>query len=179
MEHDIISWNRIISVINSGKLDSFKSLLNSKININVQDINGITPLMYAAQHAYSEIVKEILRYNIDVNIRDIHGRTALMYVSFNNNQSKNINRLLITRELINKKIDINATDNSNRTALMYSILYNFKKITLELLKSGADIHIKDINNYTALYIAGNNTDIIDILKDHEIQTRTNKIVYPT
>lgn len=168
MEHDIILWNRIISIINSGKLDNFKSLLTSKINVNVQDGNGITPLIYASQYAYSEIVKEILKYNIDINIKDNQCRTALMYVSFSNNQTKNFNRLIITKQLINKNININSTDNYNRTALMYAVLYNFKKIVMELLNSGADINIKDFNNHDALYIAKNNIEMIEILKDHMI-----------
>jgi serine/threonine-protein phosphatase 6 regulatory ankyrin repeat subunit B len=54
--------------IKSNNIEAIKYLLDNKlIDINIQDNDGWTPLMYASHNNYIEIVKLLLSYK-DINV---------------------------------------------------------------------------------------------------------------
>ena len=56
-------------------------LIDYKVNVNVQDENGMTPLMIACQAGHTDLVEEFLKAKADVNIRALFGDTALIFAS--------------------------------------------------------------------------------------------------
>jgi ankyrin repeat protein len=48
-------------------------------DINIRNKDGTTPLMYAANSGYEEVVDILLKKGADVNIEGNNGMTALIY----------------------------------------------------------------------------------------------------
>ena len=100
--------------------------------INMEDGNGNTPLMYAAENGNKDIVKLLIDKGANVNKQDKNGKTPLMYAVVKGN--KDIVKLLIENgAIVNKQnkdgqkaldyvenININFDDNG-------SLLYNKNK----------------------------------------------------
>ncbi|KAK6626512.1 hypothetical protein RUM44_008985 [Polyplax serrata] len=63
------------------------------INLDIQNLYGLTPLAIAVKHCSDEIVRLLLNYNADVNIMDNMGRTPLHEALFQ--QRPNIVKLLL------------------------------------------------------------------------------------
>ena len=59
-----------------------KELIEEGANVNTQDENGKTILMFASFRGYLEIVKELIKAGADVNIKDKNGTTALIVASY-------------------------------------------------------------------------------------------------
>lgn len=57
----------------SGNLEACKILLNSSFTIpnfvNIQDDGGWTPLVWACEHGYCEIIKYLVSMRADITIR--------------------------------------------------------------------------------------------------------------
>ena len=71
--HIAISYNQI---------DLAKHICDHKnTNINAQDENGNTPLMFAAQRNNIEIIKLLLHHNADPDIKNLENKTAYDYTS--------------------------------------------------------------------------------------------------
>ena len=70
-----------------------RELINRGININNQDINGMTALHYLSDHFDLGIAKLLLEKGADVNIKDKHGNNALWY-SIGNNKCNELSKLL-------------------------------------------------------------------------------------
>jgi ankyrin repeat protein len=63
----------------SSNLDVLKLLLNNKVNVNQQDINGQTPIMYAIVDRKWDVVKLLLS-NSDNNLKDNWGQNLNYYL---------------------------------------------------------------------------------------------------
>ncbi|KAI3558850.1 hypothetical protein CABS03_11384 [Colletotrichum abscissum] len=56
-------------------------LLDHAPDVNLQDVEGNTALINAAQNRVVEGVRALIRHGADVNVQDIHGRTALAHAA--------------------------------------------------------------------------------------------------
>ena len=61
---------------NNGHLECAKALLGAGADINKQDIDGQTPLMWAAQWGKIEVVRELLKRGAKKELKSKDGRTA-------------------------------------------------------------------------------------------------------
>jgi ankyrin repeat protein len=134
----------VIDPVNHNEI--VKILLDAKADVNLPNINGITPLMKAVENENEEIVSMLLLKNADVNATNYGGRTPLMYASHASNQ-ENI------KKLISAGANIDAQDDEGKTALMYASGANYtlsnpdiRKLLLEL---GANPEIEDNEGLTA------------------------------
>ncbi|XP_055957884.1 transient receptor potential channel pyrexia-like [Patella vulgata] len=60
-----------------------KSLLNAGTNVNIQDNNGVTPLMMAAMIEDTSMIKYCMKFGADITILDYkYEMSALQYLSF-------------------------------------------------------------------------------------------------
>jgi hypothetical protein len=150
---------------NKTKIKRINELFKTKnIDINYQDKDGRTALMYAILGNNQNIALKILEKNVDVNLQDKYGSTALMYAILGNNQN------IALKILENDNVDLNLQDkdgrtslmlqdNNGKTALMYAILDNNKYIALKILENdNVDVNLQDKDRKTALIYAilGNN-----------------------
>ena len=122
----------------ANQLNIIKELLSrlsiraQKDLINTPAKHGVTPLMYAAQNGYLEVVKEFLDRGADIDARDKNGDTALFYAVRNR-------RLDIVKELLNRGAYINASNFSGATALTVAADFGTVEVVKELLINNARI----------------------------------------
>ena len=62
-----------------GDINKVKELLALGVNINIQNEEGETALMWALQYANVQLVRELIKSGANVNIKDKYGNTALDY----------------------------------------------------------------------------------------------------
>jgi len=60
-------------------VDIVKGLLERHANVNHQDTNGITALMWAIYRGHLDIVKALLEGQINLDLQNKDGKTALDY----------------------------------------------------------------------------------------------------
>jgi ankyrin repeat protein len=72
-----------------------KELINRGINLNNQDINGMTALHYLSDHFDLGMAKLLLEKGADVNIKDKHGNNPLWY-SLSNNKCIELTKLFVS-----------------------------------------------------------------------------------
>jgi hypothetical protein len=129
-------------------------LINSgKYNINIQNKDGYTALMYASKIlTFQEIVKLLLEKDADLNLQNKDGDTALIIAS-------DYYHLDIVKILVKKGASLDSQNNTGNTALILAANNGNLDIVKILVEKGANINLK--NNY-------GNTALIYILKKIKI-----------
>ena len=136
-----------------------KSLGKKQANINDQNNNGKTALMYAAENGLTETAKLLLEHGANINAQDNRGATALMYAA-EKGWTKTVKLLL------DHGADVNTKDKEGLTVLMYAAENGRTKTVKFLLKYwGADVNAKDNSGKTALmYVAENgHSELVKLL----------------
>lgn len=135
-------------------------LLRKGASVKAKNTKFATPLIIASQIPNNiETVRLLLLANSDVNAKDANGETALI-------KATKADSLEIVQLLIKNNADINIVDNNNNTALFYAIKNNSKEIVKELLAKGATISINGDKGDTLAELAGENDEILKLLKEH-------------
>ncbi len=62
-----------------GEIQRIQEAINAGADINAQDDNGQSALIWAAYYGHKNIVKLLLKHSAHVNVQDTYGRTALIY----------------------------------------------------------------------------------------------------
>eukprot|EP00434_Breviolum_minutum_P032768 symbB.v1.2.028979.t1/scaffold2981.1/size65978/4 len=130
-------------------------LIDAKADVNVQDENGYTALMWA-----------IINFNADLHLK---GR-SFDRLSLNwGVKTTDLYRTEIVKELINAKADLNLKDKNGDTALMWAAKKGHREIVKELISAKADLNLKDKDGNTALILAAKkgHTGIVRELLPHE------------
>lgn len=154
-------------------------LLDNGANVDVKDKDGNTALRYCSD---VKCIKFFLQYGADINARNLAGETLI----FSSELNKDVIELMIkngadvnvknfkgetalfyernpkrVRLLVKYKIKVNEQNNEGKTVLHYILSEKNPsyKLILELLKSGAEVDIKDKNGITPLDIAFKNSEI--------------------
>ncbi|KAJ9300227.1 hypothetical protein DTO271G3_2344 [Paecilomyces variotii] len=135
-----------------------------------KDDKGRTPLLLAAQHGYTDIVKLLLDSHADIESKDNDGRTPLSWAAY-------IYGSNTIKLLLNNNADIESKDDIGRTPLSRAVYYNCINTVKLLLDSHADIESQDNNGRTPLFRAAENgyTDIVKLLLDSraDIKSKDN------
>ncbi|WP_321470136.1 ankyrin repeat domain-containing protein [Halarcobacter sp.] len=76
--------NFLHKIIIENKIESVKWLIKQKLNLNEQDIKGITPLMLACKYGYLDAVEELIKAGADVDCESYSGNTAIEFAVYNN-----------------------------------------------------------------------------------------------
>jgi len=128
-------------------------LLNSELNINIKDIkHGWTPLMFACEFGYHEIVQLLLN-ETNPKIGDERGKSAF-YIACENNRLSLV-KLMLTYE----DIDVNQADMS-WSPLIYAVqVGNLEMVQLLLQDPRVDVNQKDLKSASAFYIACRNGEL--------------------
>ena len=165
-----------------GTAEEVSKALYSGANINAQDAQGMTALMYAARDNADPTVMRVLLIaaaefqekgllqgwrgrlrskTIDVNDRNQEGMTALMFAVENNSPK-------IVQVLLNVGADANARDKQDMTVLMRAVMKkSSKEMVIMLLDDGADANARDKQGMTALMFAveNNSPEVVQVLLD--------------
>uniref|UniRef100_A0A5K4FBL1 Acyl-CoA-binding domain-containing protein 6 n=2 Tax=Schistosoma mansoni TaxID=6183 RepID=A0A5K4FBL1_SCHMA len=70
----------IFNIIKQNDLGSLNCLLSANSNeVHSTDENGMTPLHWASDRGFSDLVSTLIRYNANINAKDAEGQTPLHY----------------------------------------------------------------------------------------------------
>jgi ankyrin repeat protein len=79
-------WTALHFAVEQNRLSTVNALLSSPdINVDVQAVDGMTPLHYAAMHDHKAVLNRLLAASPNVDALDSFGFTALMYATRQNN----------------------------------------------------------------------------------------------
>lgn len=143
-----------------------ESMLNSPLDINIQDSYGFTPLLIAAQRS-TYLVPLMLEHGANVNIRNKEGHSPLMMIA--SKQDYNLFKLLIDRGA-----DPLAISNDGSNVLMWELLpfinmgFNEDsfKIQQMLVDYKIDVNHRENDNYRntlTLAVQGGQHELIKLL----------------
>lgn len=174
----VVSLDQWFTAAKQGDLDVIQKLID-KVDVNVQDHDGDSALILAANNGHENIVKLLLQSpNINVNMRDKLGFTALMPASRDGNP--NIVKLLLAKP----EIDVNMQSNAGTTALWVASAWGRENVVKLLLAvPNININAQEDRGWTALMAAGINnwSDavpklLLDAGADPNIKDNTGKTV---
>lgn len=111
-------------------LKSVPFLIRQGADLNVQDSDGKTALMYAVMNNDEEIVKMIIESGVDLNVQTRHGLTALM-IAVANKKPRNVKLLL------DAGADVSIEDKLARSALSFALERGYDRIERMLRDKGA------------------------------------------
>ena len=145
-------------------------LCASQIHIDHRDSAGRTALFYslACPHIYPvhgesiSVFDYLVSKGAKVNITDYFGRSVLHEWQPVSDGLKHGPSL----ETLVKHININSTDHKGQTALHLAVLNNNVLAVRQLLKQGASMKARDINDITPLFLAHNKPAILQALQEH-------------
>jgi ankyrin repeat protein len=145
-----------------------------KLDVNVQDKDGWTPLHYATQKLHIEAIELLtMQPNLDVNCKNASGLAPLHMVARMGNVE------LFRMFLQFPKIDVNVADNGGWTSLHFAAKGGAKKIVELLLKrKDIDVNARDGAGWTPLHDATKymSHPVMRVLlqrKDVDVNARTN------
>ncbi len=151
----------LIPAAAEGNLTKVKEALENDANVNQQDSDGRTALMYASFNGFNPVVKELLQHNADLDLTDTNGRSALMFAASGPFPET-------VKILLEKGAKTNIQDNEEHfTALMFAAAEGHLENVKILIDFGANPNLIDIDGDNALVFAGNNKhqDVVDFLKN--------------
>jgi len=166
---DADNYPMLLSAINdcSNVLDS---LLDFGVNIEAEDKQGNTALIWASVQGHENVVLTLIDWGADIEARANNGVTALMAAIFNGHEKTALT-------LLDRGADIEVRDANSITALMAACYTGHEKTVQTLLDQGADIEARDTNDATALVaasISGHEKTVQTLLdQGADIETRDN------
>ena len=126
--------------------------LKSGVDVNQQDENSDTPLIWATYNGRTAIVLSLVKYNADVNQRGEGGSTALQWAAYLGHVD--IVRFLLRPGKGYHKADVAARDILGRNALMMAAGQGHSEIVDILLsEKEADASVTDGDGKTAQMLA--------------------------
>lgn len=117
-----------------GHLEIVEALIAAKADVNAQNNEGSTALMWATDMRALPILRALLKAKPDVNVKNKKGVTALMVAAARPQYSAPIEQEL----LLEPKIEVNAKDNEGLTALTVAWEFGSEEV-VPLLKNAGGI----------------------------------------
>lgn len=166
----------LMFAVKQHNINDFKRLMNSKIDVNLVDINGRTALMYAAD-LHQTYIPALIKAGADVNIKDNNGDDALL-IAVKKGQ-------LYIEDLLQAGANVNVQDKEGYTPLIHTVYSYFKEekmknIVISLLKYGADTSLKTNQGDTVFHMLGKTQNnevykfIRTLLEKKELQSNTTQ-----
>ncbi|WP_186430062.1 ankyrin repeat domain-containing protein [Clostridium sp. BSD9I1] len=178
------------AIINRNDFVTLYALIDNNIKLNIQDKDGKTALMYAAQYNDSYLIDYMIKKGCNINLKDKENNTALLYL-LKIGHDKGIVTTNISNSfsyLIGANADVNVQDRDGKTPLIYvaSNIYtdegsptvpSDKRETYisRLLKAGANEAIIDNEGHDYQYYNQKTQTGISRMEDALKANRLNEI----
>ena len=134
----------LILASRNGNKEGVKLLIKARVDINLQNKEGITCLIAATQYNREKVVKLLLgQININVNSADENGYTALHHACENGS-------IAIVKRLIKKKADVHLYTCDESTPLKLAVKHDNQNLINVLLSTG---EIKESEKMDAISVA--------------------------
>jgi ankyrin repeat protein len=153
-----MSYSEFVKLISKVESKKLKELISKGVNINIQDSDGNTPLIYASYKGYYNIVKLLLEKGSDANICNKLNDNALIESLING-------KLETSKILIEKTDNVNIVTTGGTTALTHACEKGYTEIIKLLVKKGANINFRNHLNGSGFDYAldSNNLDLMKLL----------------
>ncbi|KAG7328171.1 hypothetical protein KOW79_008115 [Hemibagrus wyckioides] len=185
--HQAVNWNdeeELSTVLQSGR-----------VNVNVCDKLGLTPLMVAAQKGFIRMVQKLVEYGADVHMKNSSGKDSLMLACFSGHldivmhlrkfgatwQSRDVSgctplhlavvggHLPVIAYMIQDGCELDVRDTvAQWTPLMnVSVVSGNSAVASLLIQAGADVNVRDKDGKTPLMVAvlNNHEQLVKLLLD--------------
>jgi len=128
---------KLVNEVKRNEESLVKLILDAGANVNAKDYSvGFTPLLWAVNNGFLNLVKLLIEYGADVNYETTNGNTVLIQSIRINNH---INSFKITEILLNAGANPNKKNKFNQSSLSWAKHHGYKdKINL-LIKYGAKL----------------------------------------
>lgn len=123
--------------------DIAKELLKYKLNLNMRDFYGRTPLMLAIDNKLGDVAQILIEKGVDIHSVSSKKETALSLASFRGLDE-------IVHQLLERGALVNHQDRDGNTPLIKAVMSGYQKVVEKLLEYGADVNIRNKENETAL-----------------------------
>jgi serine/threonine-protein phosphatase 6 regulatory ankyrin repeat subunit A/serine/threonine-protein phosphatase 6 regulatory ankyrin repeat subunit B len=148
-----------------GDLKKVKEIIDRDPNqINVQDVQGFTPLHLASSKGHIEIVEFLLNHGADTELEIFNGETPLMLAA----QYARYGQYETIKTLLEHGAKVNHKDEDGGTALHKAAMYSGKEVMNLLISYGADVNAREEYQITPLHQAAmlNNIESAKALVEH-------------
>jgi ankyrin repeat protein len=138
------------------------------LDINLANAQGLTPLVVAAQHGRTEVVRYLISVGADVSASNKKQQTA-MHLAAHGGHTDTIRVLLTAKAPVQ-----NATSNG-KTPLMFASAAGYADVIDTLVRAGASPDLQEIEDCTALYYASmhGHTAAVEMLLSHHALTESH------
>jgi uncharacterized protein len=140
---------RLADAVKRQDMAAVRSLLRVPTEINTPDVEGVTPLQWAAHHGSLEIVRALLAAGAKPNVTNRYGVTPL-------HEAATIANAAIVNALLKAGANSNAAYGDGETVLMIAARTGNPDVVKALLESGAAVNAAEtFRGQTALMLAAN------------------------
>jgi len=136
----------------SGNLDILRAMIAEFGDTEVRDLDGNTPLIYAAMAGTFQSVISLTSLEANINAQNYSGVSAL-------SAATKLGRLDIAQFLLSRHADPELGDKTDKTPLMIASEMDFSRIAELLLDSSAEQNTKMKNGNTAIHLAVKNNSL--------------------
>jgi ankyrin repeat protein len=134
-----------------GNREIVEVLLLAGANVNGRTRDGRTPLMSISDKTSVDLLRDLLSYGANVNARDDYGDNAIIVAA-------GLPNLGLLKELMSAGARIDAMNSVGQNALFVAARNNVEAVDL-LIKSGADLNVRDEDGQTALMAMASYGDV--------------------
>ena len=158
--------NRRLSTLHmavlSGQLKMVNMVLDSGVDINIEDELKITPLFQAAAAGLGEICELLIKKGANINKSSKTGETPLFIAS----QEGHID---VVQCMLQQSCNVDKCRDDGTTSLMIAIFNNHVKIAKLLLEHGSDINKQCNDGTSSLYLAARMgfLELVQFLLEHD------------
>jgi euchromatic histone-lysine N-methyltransferase len=139
------------SAAKSGSIETIQYLLDTKkIDVNVKDEGGWTPIIWASEHRYLDAVKFLLSAGADPNMRDNEENTALHWAAYAGSVD-------IAELFLNAGCDLEAANEHGDRALHIAARQDHYRCVVLFLARGADSTARNNENETPIACCSDQT----------------------
>jgi cytohesin len=138
----------LVDAVRRGDVQEVARLLAAGADPNVKDLDGHTPLHYAAEQCRADIAELLLKHGADPNARDDHGKTPL-------HRAVAVGCVEVAELLLSRGADPNVRDKDGYTPLLNLAggLRESVDLAAVLLARGANPNVVDYHGRTPLFHA--------------------------
>ena len=136
-KHSLQNTTILIEVVKKRKTKSVKHLIESGADVNAQNSEGVTPLMFTLTYYPddTEVMEFLLKNKAKITHQDIQGNSTL-------SGAVALGRKDAVKILLNMGADPDDATSKGYTPVMIAVMANRLEILRILLNAGADIHKK-------------------------------------
>ena len=161
----LASAEDLSSLIRGGDVRGSIAAIRAGADVNAQQSDGSTPLLWAVYDVDHELVQELLSHGADPNVRNSLGATALT-------EAVNLADEQMVRSLLKARADPNLGNDFGQTPLMLAASTGSLPIVEMLVKAGARVndHEKTRDQTPLMWAVGNgNAAVVDFLIRHKAE----------